>query len=129
MCIHRCTMPPRCLPGILRTLERNDLRTRRRLGGERGLGAYGTPEILGNIVNPPSGGWEVLASQLADPRIGFDIAAHASGLGAPSFLRNELYTQQSRLQNQFQSQLSQGPIKDTLGADYFDYLRRQLGAA
>ena len=100
-----------------------------RLGGERGLGAYGTPEILGNIVNPPSGGWELLASQLEDPRIGFDIAAHASGLGAPSFLRNELYNQQSRLQNQFQSQLSQGQIKDTLGADYFDYLRRQLGAA
>ena len=100
-----------------------------RLGGERGLGAYGTPEILGNIVNPPSGGWELLASQLEDPRFGFDIAAHASGLGAPSFLRNELYNQQSRLQNQFQSQLSQGQIKDTLGADYFDYLRRQLGAA
>ena len=81
-------------------------------------------------MSTPSGAWELLASKLEnDPKASFDIAAHASGLGAPSFLRNELYNQQSRLQNEFQSQFSQGQIPDTLGADYFDYLRRQLGAA
>ena len=101
-----------------------------RLGGERGLGAYGTPEVFDNIMNTPSGAWELLASQLENnPRVSFDIAAHAAGLGAPGFLRNELYNQQARMQNEFQSQFSQGQIPDTLGADYFNYLRRNIGAA
>jgi hypothetical protein len=100
-----------------------------RMAGETGLGQYGTPEVFANLANPPTGKWELMATALEDPTLGFDVAASASGLGGPSFLRDALYNQKSQMQNQYQSLLSKGETPDTTGADYFDYLRRQLGAA
>tara|TARA_R110000824_G_scaffold95305_3_gene229307 strand:+ start:9164 stop:11158 length:1995 start_codon:yes stop_codon:yes gene_type:complete len=103
---------------------------RGRLGGETGLGGFGTPEVLGNIVNPPSARWELMAEDIEkNPGWGFDVAAQTMGLGGQSFLRNALYNNQSRLQNQYQSQLSQGQVTDTTGADYYNWLQQQLGAA
>ena len=99
-----------------------------RLAGETGLGGYGTPDVLGNIVNPSSARWELMAEDVErNPGLGFDVAAQTMGLGGPSFLRNALYNNQSRLQNHYQSQLSQGQVTDTLGAEYYNWLQQQLG--
>ena len=104
------------------------------MAGDTGLGEYGgNPDVLANMINPSSGRWELMATKLEDEanqgKLGFDVAAQTMGLGGPTFLRDALYGQQSSLRNQYLSQLSQGQIADTRGADYYNFLRQNIGAA